>query len=210
MKIILISTLLLFISNFANAGLITMAKNPSQSDYSWVNESVGNSFTVNQNIWVQSLGIWDENSDGLVNAYNVSLFDDNQLLLSGASVFSGTSSRLEDGSRWTYLSEAIMLTVGKTYTLATYRPNFSDLFQWVILGNVDISSEINLLSDQYVSGSNGGLAKFPSRGESRSGIFGVNMQYSTTDPTTSVPEPSTLIIFSLGVIALVSRRFKIK
>jgi hypothetical protein len=198
-----IASVTLALCGLANAGLITMATNPSQSDYSWASESVGNVFSVNQDIWVHSLGIWDEGADGLANSYQVTLFDQTQSVLASIEVLSGSSSRIEEGSRWSDLLSPIMLSAGNTYTLATYRPDFDDLFQWVTNSNVTIASEINLLNDNFTTSGNISNPAFPTFSETRDGIFGVNMQFST-----SVPEPSTLFIFALSLLGLVSRKLK--
>ncbi|MFT7054288.1 MAG: hypothetical protein ACJAU1_001850 [Psychromonas sp.] len=202
-------SLMLSVCNLANASLVTMATDPNQSGYSWANESLGNVFSVNQDIWVYSLGIWDEGADGLSNSYQISLFDQSQNVLASSEVLSGVSSRLEEETRWSDLLSPIMLSSGTNYTLATYRPNSDDLFQWVTNSNVTIASEINLLNDNYSEGSNNGTPIFPTSSEGRDGIFGVNMQYSTSAPS-EVPGPSTIVIFSLALLGLTTRKLSKK
>lgn len=207
----LLASFLLAASFAANA--ITMGLGPAQGDYGWQDESVGNRFTVNQDIWVTHLGVWDEGQDGLANAYRVVVFDSGGASLASADIASGTAATLTNGTRWAPLAVPLQLTAGSEYTVVTYRPNFADLFQWVGAANVAIAPEINLLDDMFLSGNAGdGITPvFPTNAEARDGIFGPNMQFALQNPLAGIPTLGEwgLIILSLlvaGAAAWESRR----
>lgn len=194
----LFASLLLAASLAASA--VTMGLSPSQGDYGWSGESVGNRFTVNRDIWVTALGVWDEGQNGLANAYRVVVFDSVGTSLASADVAAGTTATLENGTRWANLAVPLHLTAGSEYTVVTYRPDFADLFQWVDAANVTVASDINLLDDMYTGGHAGdGLTPvFPTNAEARDGIFGPNMQYALSAPVPSLDEWG-LVILSLLV-----------
>lgn len=206
----LLASLLVAASLAANA--VTMGLSPAQGDYGWSGESVGNRFTVNQDIWVTALGVWDQGGDGLVNGYRVVVFDSVGATLATADVAAGTAATLQDGTRWAGLAIPLRLAAGSEYSVVTYRPDFADLFQWVDAANVTVAPEINLLDDMYTGGhaGDGFTPIFPTNAEARSGIFGPNMQYALSNPTL-VPtlDQWGLIILSLlvaGAAAWRSRR----
>lgn len=201
--------ILTIVSTTSIASIVnTMAMNPNQNQYSndgsysWMQESVGNQFTVNEEIAVTALGIWDYQADGLANDYNVILFDDVGSVLATTDVFSGTQSRLEDGSRWADLIAPVNLSMNTTYTVATYRPNLDDIFQWVEHSSVDIASEINLLTGVYAGGStgNGYTTKFATGILPRDGVFGANLQFETIN----TPVPAAVWLFGTGLMGLIS------
>jgi hypothetical protein len=195
----LLATFLIAASFAANA--VTMGLSPSQGDYGWQGESVGNRFTVNQDIWVRALGVWDQGQDGLANAYRVVVFDSGGTSLASADVAAGTAATLQNGTRWANLAVPLQLTAGSEYTVVTFRPNFADLFQWVDAANVTVAPEINLLDDMYDSGHAGdGITPiFPTSAEGRDGIFGPNMQFALQNPLAGIP---TLGEWGLIVLSL--------
>jgi hypothetical protein len=195
----LLASLLFAASLAANA--VTMGLGPAQGDYGWSGESVGNRFTVNQDIWVTHLGVWDEGQDGLANSYRVVVFDSVGASLASADVASGTAAPLTNGTRWAPLATPLQLAAGSEYTVVTYRPNFADLFQWVDAANVTVAPEINLLDDMYDAGNAGdGITPiFPTNGEGRDGIFGPNMQFALQNPLAGIP---TLGEWGLIVLSL--------
>lgn len=188
LKRILLLTGFLFVAGVSHlqAGAITWATNPGGSDYEWDGETVGTQFRTTSAIAVCALGIWDQNSDGLSNSYDVYLWDMSANLLAQATVASGTAARLQDGSRWADLVTPVQLAGNTSYVVAAYRPNSADLFPWVFANEVTLSTGI-AEDDRW----NGGVS-FPFFSEYKDAVIGANFQY--------VPEPSSCVLCTFGVV----------
>lgn len=205
-KRLMLAVAALVLSFAANA--VQLAVNPSQTDYSWVNESVGSRFASSTSFTVTALGIFDHGGDGLVHGYRVVLFDNAGTALVSADVPSGTAARLENGFRWANLTTPLGLAAG-TYLVATYRPDFADRFEWVTAANVQVWAPFTLVDDNYLSGSAGdGLTPvFPTSSEDRDGIFGPGLQATVDDGTPeSIPALSNwslaLMVALVGLVAI--------
>jgi hypothetical protein len=171
-------------------------ENPGGIDYEWEDETIGNEFTVDSGrILVRALGVWDEDEDGLANAYDLTLWTGTGTVLRTATVGSGTANPLSQGFRWASVAP-LYLTVGETYVVGLYRPDFDDVMRWVDAGEVTIDGSFTLLDDLYVSGE-----AFPTNREDRDGIFGANFAFT--------PEPGTFVLTGLaggGLLFLAARR----
>jgi len=192
--------------NVAIAGLIV-----DLSGGTSVNDSrdftLGWGFTVNSSIQIDGLGLWDEDADGFsyIQGYEVGIWSDlNGALLASAIVDNSSnslSSSSNDGT-WMFTDIAsLILNIGD-YTIGYLRPGNTDLWRYGT-SVVNLNSSITLGSRLYGSG-NSLIKPITITGAAGQGYFGPNLRTVET----SIPEPSTLAIFVLGMIGVASRRFK--
>jgi hypothetical protein len=69
----------------------------------------GFQFTVNSPVSVSSLGIWDFNSDGLVESHMVAIFTTSGTIVASANVPGGTGATLLDGFRYVSILPTTLL-----------------------------------------------------------------------------------------------------
>ena len=188
--------------NVASAGLITAVSfddvTNSRNTNTWV---LGWEFTVVDNIIVTDLGVLDINGDGFAGEHEVGIFDMSGTLLS--STFINSTSLLgANNFRYNTINE-LGLFSGTSYVIAAYVGNelYTDSNN---VTNLQFTPEITFNRSRFESTT---AFLYPTAGSNDSlSFFGANFQYQTT----SVPEPSTLAIFALGVMGLAARRFKKK
>lgn len=215
--------LLLSISSFANANLMFVTSlnqqdvTPVAGQQNYTGQ-LGDDFTVNQDIWITSVGAFDHLGDGTFGDLYWQLFDvsSGNLLYSTTITATGTrpvGSGIADNYVWLDLAQSIQLDANTVYSAVAY--GFDDVdrnFNTAFAPNNPLNVGYNTI----------GLTA-PATGSARwDGAFGtlpINAGNAlSTQPyhfgaanfkyTTEVPEPSTLAIFALGMIGLVSRRFK--
>jgi hypothetical protein len=179
--------------------------------------SVGSYFTVSSPVTVEYAGIWDYNaavldntSAGLAQNHLIDLWEDDSgtyTLLATATTSSGTVDPLVYGFRWVDLNNSVTLTAGNTYLLdAYYAPSSPDRIAQVThttdspyIWNYDADS--NPTGFGSATPSQGGIADPNTTPFSTDGTQG----YFSADLATSVPEPSSLSLLCLGVLALAGR-----
>jgi hypothetical protein len=218
----ILASLILATSCFANAGLMLVTSlnqqdvTPVSGNQSYTGQ-LGDDFTVNQDIWINSVGAFDHLGNGTFGELYWELFDvsSGNLLYSTTIAATGTrsiGSGIESNYAWLDLAQSIKLDANTVYSVAAYGFDTTDLnFNTHFTGNpLDVGyNTIGLTA--------------PATGSARwSGAFGtlpINAGNAlSTQPyhfgaanfkyTTEVPEPSTLFIFALGIMGLASRRFK--
>lgn len=171
--------LVLLVSGFANAGLIT-GPELTNNNTGWNNNGI--SFTALQD---STLTSFVYNNQGLADT--VLLVDELGNILQSVNVLGGNTQQLINVS-WS-------LNTGDIYGLLATQ-EFGNNGKWVS-ASFPVSNE-----DISVNGfANNGLGSVAGTG------YWFHFTEITTT-TTDVPEPSTLAIFALGMIGLASRRFK--
>ncbi len=215
--------LLLSISCFANANLIfvtslnqqDIAPVAGQQDYTG---QLGDDFTVNQDIWLTSVGAFDHLGNGTFGDLYWELFDVASGNLIYSTVIAATGARaigsgIVDNYVWLDLAQSIKLDANTVYSVAAYGfdsidKNFNTAFGPNNPLNVGYNTTGLTAPAAGSARWNGSFGSLPiNAGNSLSTQpyhFGAaNFKY-----TTEVPEPSSIAILALGMIGLASRRFK--
>jgi hypothetical protein len=159
---------------------------------------IGDDFTVNNDLSITSIGVFDSEGNGTTGTLTWELFD----VLANALVYTqaiGPSSQtggtgIESNYIWADLASSIMLSAGRTYSAVAYGfgsddPNFNT--------NIGTGSVSFNTADITVAGGRYGVATGALPGASGSFNFGAaTFEYS------SVPEPSILALFGAGLLGL--------
>lgn len=167
--------------------------------------TVGWTFSVNSDIFVTALGVWDPTT-GVCNhnSHSIGLWNENGTLLT-SQIVSIDSPLYTSALRATLRFESIahvVLLAGQTYRIgAEYTPDrYLDFYANVLNAPLSTSPEI-VFGSAAKSPTHAGLA-FPSVLDfSTQGFFGPNFMF------TPVPEPRTISFLLLGLaLALFVRR----
>jgi hypothetical protein len=174
------------------------AGNPS-TGFSGTN-CYGFQFTPLVNIIVDSLGYLDFGQNGLVAGHQAGIWNSSGTLLISATLTTGTlAGPVLDGAQFTYTAiTPIMLFAGSTYTIGAEEDPADQVFNDLTTGS-QTSAAPSLLSvssvGYYVV--NQGFAEPTST---------IGNHYDIVNFTASaVPEPSSLALAGLGVLALALR-----
>ena len=164
--------------------------------------TVGWWFDVHSAIDVDSLGIWDEGANGLIDDHQVGLWASDQTLLASTTVTNGSTAVASTSADGVWLFEdisTVTLDVGRYAIAAVYLDDDDFIRTNTTLTTI---SEIS-----YFEGATfvGGLV-FPSRLKGPVGGFlGPNLR---AEGTQAVPEPVTLAILGFGLAGLGFARFR--
>jgi hypothetical protein len=168
----------------------------------------GYDFTATTSLSLTALGFWDANSDGLLRAFSVGLWNTaTQTLLASASIDNADpiSGGVVSGGAWRYetLGAPVALVSGQTYTLA-WQTGPTDLtnVDTLLLDYPTVAFDPNVAVPnifRYLS--TAGFAfppnTFPADDQFRAMV---NAQID------AVPEPATLLLLGAGVGTLAARR----
>jgi hypothetical protein len=185
-------------ANFLHADSLGLATNSDGNHF--MNEgtfTLGYSFQVNTAISVTALAVYDAGSDGLNVSHEVGIWDATGNLLASTSVAAGTVAPIRGDYRYATIPD-LPLTAGNIYYVGSVNGMDNDPFM------LDPSSFLPAPGITYLSrrfeNSGGGLV-FPdlAGGGGNTGFFGGNFLFVDSAAT---PEPSTLLMFSSGVMGL--------
>lgn len=139
------------------------------------NDSVGFRFVVGAaNITVTSLGVWDENGDGLAISHPVGLYlESTQALVTAATLPAGTTATLDNGFRYVDITP-VTLSANTAYRIASYRTNGSDRVTIGVTGQTSAAG-VTIGNCHYVNGA-GGLV-FPLNDYGIQGVHGPNFRF---------------------------------
>lgn len=174
------------------------ASSPSGTEgYADYPGTLGTIFTANQTLTVTQMGIYDLGNNGLVEAHDVGLWEEDGTLLASVTIQSGTGSALLNGYRWEDLSTSVTLNSGQTYVLGAY---------YNLNGNGDHIKTSATINSAFTVGAN---AAVETMGDSLAmpiynyntvtldsyssykGFFGPNL--------VAVPVPATILLGFLGL-----------
>ncbi len=165
--------------------------------------TLGFSFTANVDAKVTALGIFDDRQDGLVDRYEMGLWDSVGNLMATTIVASGTSSPLTNQWRYSSIS-AVLLSAGAQYAVGgLYTTGNDPLIFPGLATNFAANPMITFGESRFAPG--GALANPTSTGGSDPSYFGANMLIS------AVPEPGSMALLAGMLIpgaVLVYRRRK--
>ena len=161
--------------------------------------ATGYEFTVNSDITVIGLGVYDFSTSGLASSHDIGIF-----LSDGTSVINTTIGNgsigtyvpgTVDGSRFSSISPTLLAS-GTTYFILGDNFN-TDQYAY---GNGSVVFAPEITWNSYVQTNSNSIFGSPVfRLPGQTGNLGPNFIYSTSP----IPEPATMLLFSIGLIALV-------
>lgn len=160
------------------------------------NTTFGETFTVGTNaISVTSLGVWDDQQNGLAEAHPVTIWNGAGTALGSATVPLGTAGTLLGQYRYTNLLTPFTLTANTTYTIGAYFTTTGDGAPVLISpGNISSASGVT-----YGAPRNGIGNAFPTGNAFALGnILSANFQFTAAPAT---PEPGNVALFGALLMA---------
>ncbi|HEY1128874.1 MAG TPA: DUF4082 domain-containing protein [Roseateles sp.] len=162
--------------------------------------TLGWSFTVNSDITVTALGVFDADQDGLAERHAVGLWSSGGTLLASTIIGAGTADPLTAQFRYSGIT-ALTLTAGETYTIgAVWNSLLDGLVYPGDATDFSTPADISFVETRFVEG--GALADPTSNaGGTLPAYFGPNFLF---DAAGTVPEPASLLLAGLAIAALLA------
>ncbi|MFT7773814.1 DUF4082 domain-containing protein [Roseateles sp.] len=160
--------------------------------------TLGWSFTVNSDITITALGVFDSDQDGLSERHEVGVWSSGGTLLASTIVGAGTADPLTAQFRYSGIT-ALTLTAGQTYTIGAVWNSLVDglIFPGSAAG-FSTPADISFVETRFASG--GALANPTENGGGvLPAYFGPNFLF---DAAGTVPEPASLLLAGLALAAL--------
>ncbi|MFC1707368.1 DUF4082 domain-containing protein [Planctomycetota bacterium] len=160
------------------------------------NALLGYEFTVDTDIEVTHVGLFDYGTDGLSGASQIGIWTMGGTLLADATVPSGTTAPLTAGWRYEPLASPLLLSAGESYVIGGYQANESYYQDATI---VNLTSDVTFGNARRQAG--GGFV-IPATVDptDNAGYFGPNFQFDLAEP--KVPEPSIWLLLGAALVGL--------
>lgn len=151
-------------------------------------------FTTNHSIKVTQLGLFDDSLNGLVDSYQIGIFDAAGNLLGSTTIANGTTDPLINQFRYAPLASAITVAAGQQYEIGALVLTGDDppVFPGNAM-NFSANPAINFVESSFALG--GTLSAPLNSVTTQPGYFGPNFTFVT-------PEPGTLVLIGSGLLGL--------
>lgn len=192
--------------NAQGAAIITNAGNGSLRDDAGINFMGGFEFKVGaSNIYVSALGVWDDNSDGLLQSHQIGIWlkSSPATPLATVTVPAGGGTLINE-FRYVNLPSLLTLTAGQTYTLGAQLPPGGGDFWRDIIGTGSTlawAPEVGTLAAHWDT-SNSFVMPNGAAGADNAYV-GPNAIFQTF-----IPEPSTGASMAMATSVLLLRRIR--
>ena len=163
--------------------------------------TLGYSFVANVATSVVSLGVWDQDNDGLKNRHEVGLWASDATLLASAFVGAGTAGILDSGFRFTDISP-VLLTAGRTYYVAALFNGPGDDMWVANPTSVLTAPQITYDSRRFQPDTALAFPALVGSNTFTTGFWGGNVRLDAQP----VPEPTTMVLLGSGLAAAFLRR----
>ncbi len=154
------------------------------NNFSGTNRTLAWIFTANTPMEVTHLGVWDNDTDGLLASHRVGIWDAGGTLLGDTTILSGTGSPTAGGviggGTWRYEPINISLAAGRYTIGALY--NSDDDFESD--ASFVTASPFIAFDEERFSNIGSGFV-FPTNTAGRNGLFGPNFQFNIPEPDCS-------------------------
>ncbi len=161
------------------------------------------------------LGYYDHNGDGLANSHLITLWDNNtQSIIASATVPAGSAAPLIGGFRWVQLGSTVTLNPNSYYVIGASTDGV-DLWGDLISNNSPDNGNNGQVSwnSQYVQVGSGyefsragrydSSANYPSEPPNQSGSDAIYPVANLGFDIVQVPEPTTLTLSGIGLVATI-------
>lgn len=163
---------------------------------------LGWSFTVNSNVTVTSLGMFDALGDGFVTGHQIGIWNSAGTLLTSGSVSAGTGDTLIANFRYVDVAD-VGLTAGDSYSIGAVLATGDDQIVWDSFAtDFVMATELTFGESRFASGSD--LTNPTARFGSAPSFFGPNFLFESTP--VDLPEPGSLVLVGLGLLGLMAAR----
>jgi hypothetical protein len=155
--------------------------------------TLGSEFSLNANITVVGVGIFDDSLDGLLNSYQVGIWNSGGTLLDSGTVPSGTAGTLIGSFRYASIAP-LNLLAGQNYWIGALYLNGNDplIFPGSATG-FTTDPAVTFVENGFRGGSS---LSFPNQTlGTQPAYFGPDFEFNPTSP---VPEPASITLLLLG------------
>ena len=180
---------------------------PIPGNQAWPGQ-LGDDFTVNNDISISSIGVFDDDGDGTLGALTWQLFN----VGTGALIHTQTigpssatgGSTIESNYVWADLLSSISLSAGQTYSAVSYGfdnddKNFNTNYNLDTLDVVFNTADITAAGGRY---SNAAFGTLPTIGAGNVASAQLYNFGAATFEYSSVPEPSIIALFAAGLFGI--------
>lgn len=163
--------------------------------------TLGFKFTVDSAVSITSLGVFDDEGNGLGARAQVGLWDTSGNLLTSAFVGAGLAGDLEGVFRYADISP-YALVAGTEYVIGSYTTDLASSLGTGQGGTGSVDSLVNIIEDRF-SNFNSAFSFADTTNSNAGGAWlGANFRYEAV----SVPEPTSLALAGLSLFALAAFR----